>query len=135
MTSQHTLPPRAGSNYEGRPHAYDPVTQPQLFDGVIGKRIVAFLIDACIIFILLAVAFAATIVLTILTLGLAALLLQLHPVGGGGALVLARGDGAGELDGAAVEEELLGERGLAGVGVRDDGERAAFGDFGGEGHW
>ena len=38
--------------------------------------------------------------------------------------------GAGELDYASVQQELLGERGLAGVGVRDDRERAAAGDFG-----
>ena len=36
----------------------------------------------------------------------------------------ARLDRAGEVDGAAVEQELLGERGLAGVGVRDDREGA-----------
>jgi hypothetical protein len=52
--------------------------------------------------------------------GDAALLLQLHPVGGGGALVFARGHGAGELHRAAVEQQLLGERRLAGVRVRDD---------------
>ena len=37
----------------------------------------------------------------------------------------ARLDGAGEMDGAAVEKELLGERRLAGVGMGDDGEGAA----------
>ena len=62
--------------------------------------------------------------------GDAALLFELHPVGGGGALLAAGADGAGELDGAAVEEELLGEGGLAGVRVRDDREGAAAGDFG-----
>ena len=55
--------------------------------------------------------------------------LELHPVGGGGALVLARGDRAGELHRAAVEQELLGQRGLAGVGVGDDGEGSSPGDF------
>ena len=34
-------------------------------------------------------------------------------------------DRAGGLDGTAVEQELLGQRGLPGVGVRDDGEGAA----------
>ena len=56
--------------------------------------------------------------------GDAALTLELHPVGGGGALVLAGGDGAGKLEGTAVEEELLGEGGLAGVGVGYDGKGA-----------
>jgi hypothetical protein len=59
----------------------------------------------------------------------AALFLQLHPVGGGGALVFAGGDGAGEMDGVAVKQELLGQRRLARVGVRDDREGAAAGDF------
>jgi hypothetical protein len=66
--------------------------------------------------------------------GDAALAFELHPVGGGGALVLAGGDGAGELESSAVEEELLGEGGLSGVGVRDDGEGAPAGDFLGGGH-
>src|SRR5207249_2637022 len=48
----------------------------------------------------------------------------------GGALVFAGGDGAGELEGAAVEEELFGERRLSRVGVGDDREGAAAGHFG-----
>ena len=47
-------------------------------------------------------------------------------------LRLARADGAGHLDRAAVEQQLLGERGLARVGVRDDGEGAAAGDLAAE---
>ena len=56
----------------------------------------------------------------------AALLLELHPVRGGRAPTLPRLDrpGAGGQR-TAVEQELLGEGGLAGVGVRDDRERAA----------
>ena len=54
----------------------------------------------------------------------AALALQFHPVGGGGALVLARGNGAGEVHRAAVEQQLLRERGLARVRMRDDGKSA-----------
>ena len=56
--------------------------------------------------------------------GDAALLLQFHPVGGRRALVLARGDRAGELHRAAVKQELFRQRGLARVRMRDDGERA-----------
>jgi hypothetical protein len=56
--------------------------------------------------------------------GDAAALLHRHPVGRGVALLLAGADGAGLFDRAAVEEELLGEGGLAGVGVGNDGERA-----------
>ena len=56
MTEQKTLPPRSGTDFTDQPPAYDPVTQPQLFDGVIGKRFVAFLIDAVIISLLWLVA-------------------------------------------------------------------------------
>ena len=59
----------------------------------------------------------------------AALLLHLHPVGDGVALRLAAADGAGQLDRAGVEQQLLGQRGLAGVGVGNDGERPPPGDF------
>ena len=38
--------------------------------------------------------------------------------------VLAGGDRAGQLDRAAVEQQLFRQRRLAGVRVRDDGERA-----------
>ena len=54
----------------------------------------------------------------------APLLLELHPVRSGGATTAAGFDGAGlGREGAAVQEELLGEGGLARVGVADDGER------------
>lgn len=75
--NEHTLPPRAGGNFADQPHAYDPVTQPQLFQGVIGKRFIAFIIDAAIIFFLTVLAYAAVAVLGIVTLGLAWLLFGL----------------------------------------------------------
>ena len=53
----------------------------------------------------------------------AALALELHPVRRRGAPAVAGLDGTGPLHGAGVEQELLGERRLAGVGVADDGER------------
>ena len=43
---------------------------------------------------------------------------------------LAALDGAGHLDRAAEQQQLLGERGLAGVGVRDDRERPPPTDLG-----
>ncbi|MHA1133696.1 MAG: RDD family protein [Alphaproteobacteria bacterium] len=58
-------------------HAYDPATQPQLFDAVIRKRSVAFIIDAIIIALLWVVAVVAVSVLGVLTLGLAWLLFGL----------------------------------------------------------
>ncbi len=59
----------------------------------------------------------------------AALPLQLHPVGSGGALVLARRDGAGELHRAAVEQELFRQRGLARVRMRNDRKRPPSQNF------
>ena len=65
--------------------------------------------------------------------GDAALLLHLHEVGAGAPRLALGAHLAGHLDGAAVEQELLGQRGLAGVGVRDDREGAAPGDLGRQG--
>ncbi len=66
--------------------------------------------------------------------GDAALLLEFHPVGGGGALVFPGGDGAGQVQGVAVEQEFLGQSRLARIGVRDDRKGATAGDFLGGGH-
>ena len=41
--------PRIGVSTAERPHAYDPVTQPEYFDGVVSRRIVAFCVDAMMI--------------------------------------------------------------------------------------
>ena len=62
----------------------------------------------------------------------AALPLDRHPVGLGRAAVALGLDVAGELDGAAEQQKLLGQRGLAGIGMRDDGEGAPALDFVGE---
>jgi hypothetical protein len=59
----------------------------------------------------------------------AALLFQFHPVRGGVAAGLARADLAGDLDRAAEPEQLFGQRGLARVGVGNDGKGAAAGEF------
>ena len=62
--------------------------------------------------------------------GDAALLLELHPVGGGVSRRLAPLDGAGKPDRAAEQQQLLGEGGLARIGVGDDRERAPACDLG-----
>jgi uncharacterized RDD family membrane protein YckC len=54
--------------------AYDPATQPELFDGVLSKRLVAFLIDAVLIVALMIPAALVVFVLGIFTIGLAWLL-------------------------------------------------------------
>ncbi len=65
MTDQH----RIGTSNEPRPHAYDPAVQPELFEGVLSRRIVAFLIDACIVLLPMLVVALVMLVFTVLTLG------------------------------------------------------------------
>jgi len=38
-----------GFNVDVKPHAYDPIAQPELFDGVLARRVLAFFIDVTII--------------------------------------------------------------------------------------
>ncbi len=55
MNSRDTSdePPRIGVSTEGRPqdrpHAFDPVTQPEVFEGVLSRRVIAFCIDVVMI--------------------------------------------------------------------------------------
>jgi len=72
MSEQKSLPPRVGEFSESP--AFNPVTQSQFFNGVIGKRVVAFVIDAIVILLLTAIVYVAILVLGVLTLGLAWLL-------------------------------------------------------------
>jgi uncharacterized RDD family membrane protein YckC len=65
---------RTATDPADRPHAYDPEAQPWLFEGVLGRRIVAFFIDIAIIFVLGIAASILLFFLGILTLGLAWLL-------------------------------------------------------------
>ena len=44
-------PRKIGVSIELKPHAYDPMTNPELFEGVLARRCIAFLIDVVIIFI------------------------------------------------------------------------------------
>jgi uncharacterized RDD family membrane protein YckC len=74
MNEQKTLPPRSGTEFATPSPAYDPVTRPDLFEGVIGKRCFAFIIDAIIIGILWTVAVIVVGILGVITLGLAWLL-------------------------------------------------------------
>ncbi len=61
---------RIGTSDEPRPHVYDPVTQPELFEGVLARRIIAFLIDAIIVLTPLAILSLFMLVFTVVTLGL-----------------------------------------------------------------
>jgi uncharacterized RDD family membrane protein YckC len=51
MTDPKTIPQR-GTSFVDQPHAYDPVAQSRLFDGVIGKRAAAFIVDAILVLVL-----------------------------------------------------------------------------------
>jgi len=63
-------PRRIGVSIELKPHAYDPAANPELFEGVLARRCMAFVID--IIIIAIPVIFAAVFIfiLGIVTLGL-----------------------------------------------------------------
>ncbi len=63
-----------GSDPRGYRFVYDPVTQPELFDGILSKRIVAFIIDAVLIVMLMIPAALMIFILGIVTLGIAWLL-------------------------------------------------------------
>jgi uncharacterized RDD family membrane protein YckC len=62
------------SGYRGDRFAYDPDTQPELFEGVLSKRIVAFLVDAVLIVALMIPAALVIFVLGVVTLGIGWLL-------------------------------------------------------------
>jgi hypothetical protein len=63
----------------------------------------------------------------------AAVLFHLHEIGPGAPGLALCPHLTRHLDRAAVEQEFLGQRGLARVGVADDGEGAPAGDFGRQG--
>jgi len=70
-------PRRIGVSIELKPHAYDPVTNPELFEGVLARRLLAFIIDLFILVIPIALAWIFMAAATIATLGLALVLFAL----------------------------------------------------------
>lgn len=60
----------AGSNPTFRQDAYDPATQPELFEGVLARRIIAFIIDLLIITVPVLVVAVFIFLFGIVTLGL-----------------------------------------------------------------
>jgi uncharacterized RDD family membrane protein YckC len=62
-----------------KPHAYDPDLAPELFEGVLARRVVAFMIDVFLIGAPVALAYVFTFIFTIVTLGLGAVLFWLLP--------------------------------------------------------
>jgi uncharacterized RDD family membrane protein YckC len=70
-------PRRIGVSIELKPHAYVPAANPELFDGVLARRCIAFVIDMILLAIPILLVGMFMIVTTIATLGLAALLYAL----------------------------------------------------------
>jgi uncharacterized RDD family membrane protein YckC len=68
--SSGTGPGRIGISFDVKPHAYDPAANPELFDGVLARRVVAFIIDLIIIAIPLIAASMFIFVFGIVTFGL-----------------------------------------------------------------
>ena len=62
-----------------KPHAYDPVTQPEMFEGVLARRVLAFVIDFVIISIPVVLAAMFIFAFGIVTLGLGFALYWLLP--------------------------------------------------------
>ena len=53
-----------------KPHAYDPITQPELFEGVLARRVIAFVIDFLVIAVPVVLAAMFIFAFGIITLGL-----------------------------------------------------------------
>jgi uncharacterized RDD family membrane protein YckC len=62
-------PKRIGVSIEVKPHAYDPVANPELFEGVLARRCIAFLIDVTIIAIPVLFAAVFIFIVGLVTLG------------------------------------------------------------------
>ncbi|MFN3349197.1 RDD family protein [Pseudorhodoplanes sp.] len=71
---------RIGVGYDVRPHAFDPDTNPELFDGVPARRVLAFIIDLVILAIPLILVWIFFFAIGIVTLGLGFALFGLMPV-------------------------------------------------------
>ena len=65
---------RTGAPMDMKPHAYDPVRNPELFDGVLLRRTCAFVIDVIIIMVPVALATLFILLFGLVTFGLGWLL-------------------------------------------------------------
>jgi uncharacterized RDD family membrane protein YckC len=73
-------PKRIGVSFDVKPHAYDPATNPDLFEGVPARRFVAFIIDLVIISIPIVFLAIFIFMIGVATLGLGFFLYGLMPV-------------------------------------------------------
>jgi uncharacterized RDD family membrane protein YckC len=73
-------PRRIGLTVEVKPHAYDPAESPELFEGVLPRRVLAFAIDVAVVLAPVALAVVVIIMFGLVTFGLGwALLALLYP--------------------------------------------------------
>jgi uncharacterized RDD family membrane protein YckC len=70
-------PRRIGLTVEVKPHAYDPLQSPELFEGVLPRRVLAFAIDVAVILAPVALAVVIIILFGLVTFGLGFALLKL----------------------------------------------------------
>jgi uncharacterized RDD family membrane protein YckC len=63
-------PSRIGISLDVKPHAYDPVANPELFEGVLARRLMAFFIDLAIIALPVVAAAIFILLFGIVTFGL-----------------------------------------------------------------
>jgi uncharacterized RDD family membrane protein YckC len=63
-------PSQASTSFDVKPHAYDPATNPELFEGVLARRVVAFIIDVVVIAVPLVALAMFIFVFGLITLGL-----------------------------------------------------------------
>jgi uncharacterized RDD family membrane protein YckC len=72
-------PGRIGFDSRLRPHAHDPIVHPELFEGVLARRVIAFAIDVLVITIPVIFAGLFILLFGLITLGLGWVLLWLLP--------------------------------------------------------
>ena len=72
-----SAPRRIGVSIELKPHAYDPQVNPELFEGVLARRLIAFVIDLVILAIPIVLGAIFIVASTIATLGIAGILFAL----------------------------------------------------------
>jgi uncharacterized RDD family membrane protein YckC len=65
-----TGPAGFGGSFGARPHAYDPVTMPEYFEGVLARRVIAFFIDLAIIAVPILFAWLFIFIFGVVTFGL-----------------------------------------------------------------
>jgi uncharacterized RDD family membrane protein YckC len=70
-------PKRLGLSIDVKPHAYDPATQPELFEGVLPRRIVAFVIDVVVLLVPVAAVAMFIVLFGLVTFGFGWLLFWL----------------------------------------------------------